>query len=54
MRKAIALAGGLTERASENKIYVIREKDIQKNKINVTLDDVIFPGDVITINEGFF
>ena len=60
VERAISIAGGLTERASKNRIYVVRDKaaeevvtqSIQKEKAK--LSDVVRPGDVITIEQGFF
>jgi len=52
--KAITLAGGLTERASESNIYVVRATDASESKIKVQLNDKIFPGDVLSIDESFF
>ena len=54
VRKAIILAGGLSERASESKIYIIRATNLGQGKIKVTMDDYIYPGDVLTIDESFF
>lgn len=52
--KAITLAGGLTERASESSIYVIRATDPNENRIKLTLNDKVFAGDILTIEESFF
>lgn len=53
LRKAVALAGGFTERASRNKIYVIR--DIQsEDRTLIKLDEDVFPGDIITVEQSFF
>ena len=52
--KAITLAGGLTERASESSIYVVRATDSTESKIKVQLNDKVFPGDVLSIEESFF
>jgi protein involved in polysaccharide export with SLBB domain len=54
VRKAAALAGGLQERASLKKIFVIRGDDPKMKPERVGLDTRIFPGDVITIEESFF
>lgn len=54
VRRAIALAGGLTERASERRITVIREIDPQKIPRKITMEDQVMPGDTITIDQGFF
>ena len=53
VQKAIVLAGGLTERASESKISLITEKSPNETR-RVTLDHRVSPGDVITVGESFF
>jgi protein involved in polysaccharide export with SLBB domain len=52
--KAIALAGGKTERGSEDKVYVVRATDKNNKKIKISLNDSIYPGDIITIEQSFF
>lgn len=54
LRRAAALAGGLTERASENRITIIREQDPARKPVPATLDTPINPGDTVTIDQGFF
>ena len=54
VRKAIALAGGLTERASRKKIYLTRANDESSQELKVTMDQEIASGDVIQIKESFF
>jgi polysaccharide export outer membrane protein len=54
VRKAIALAGGLTERASKKKIYLTRTNDNEKKEVKVAMDAKIQSGDVILIKESFF
>jgi len=54
VRKAIALAGGLTERASKKKIYITRATDKTQQEIKVTMDEKVSSGDVILIKESFF
>lgn len=54
VRRAVALAGGLTERASENRITIIRDKDAGRTPQKATLDTELEPGDTITIDQGFF
>lgn len=54
LRRAVALAGGLTERASENRITIIRDKDPSREPQKATLDTELQPGDTITIDQGFF
>lgn len=54
LRRAVALAGGLTERASQNRITIIRDQDPQRKPQQATLDTLVMPGDTITIDQGFF
>lgn len=54
VRKAISLAGGFKERASKEKIFIIREGSIEKNPVKITLDEKVSPGDIITVEESFF
>lgn len=54
VRKAISLAGGLTPRASQTKIFVIHEADPTGRARQVTLDTVLRPGDILTIEQSFF
>ena len=52
--KAVAVAGGFTERASKEKIFVIRDKDKNAKPVKVSLDTPVLPGDIITVEESFF
>lgn len=54
LRKAVSVAGGLTERASEKKIYVIRESDPSKQRQLIGMDDVVNAGDTVTVEQSFF
>ncbi|WP_330927158.1 polysaccharide biosynthesis/export family protein [Candidatus Sororendozoicomonas aggregata] len=54
LQKAIALAGGFTERASRKKIQVTREKEGEQQTLWLTLGDEVLPGDIINIKESFF
>lgn len=55
MEKAIALAGGLTDRASKRKMYLQNgESDQKKKRTKVGMGGRVAPGDIITIEEGFF
>jgi polysaccharide export outer membrane protein len=51
--KAVALAGGFSERASKSDIYIVRANKSHK-KIKVSLTTPVYPGDVLTIEESFF
>lgn len=52
--KAVALAGGYTPRASENKISLVRESDPDNPLESVAANTAIRPGDIITVGESFF
>jgi len=54
VRKAISLAGGLTARASVSKIFVIHEDDPSGIPLPASLNDVLRPGDIVTIDQSFF
>jgi polysaccharide biosynthesis/export protein VpsN len=57
VRKALSLAGGMTERASEKRLSVISENDKLKGRSkgrSVRLEDMVGPGDIITVDESFF
>ena len=54
LRKAVSLAGGMTERASEKKIFVIRESDPDKQRKSISMNDPVYPGDIVTVEQGFF
>ena len=55
LAKAVSLAGGLTDRASRKKITLTREIDGEKKSYErIKMSQSIEPGDVITVNEGFF
>lgn len=52
LREATAMAGGLTERASLRRMTIIRIG--VQNPIQASLDIKVNPGDIITIDQGFF
>lgn len=55
LRKAVALAGGFTDRASRSSILVIPEGSNDKNKERkIELEDKIQAGDIITVKQRFF
>jgi len=54
VRKAISIAGGLKERASVNKIFIVRDKDAAHPPTKVDLNAEVAPGDTITVEESFF
>ncbi len=54
VRKAVTLAGGFKERASKEKIFIIRDKERNAKPVKVDLDTPVHPGDIITVEESFF
>jgi len=51
--KAIALAGGLTDRASTRKMFVQKASD-SDGQVRASMSTPIAPGDIVSIQEGFF
>lgn len=54
LEKAIALAGGLTDRASQRKMYIVKAISGDSDQQKAKMQTKIAPGDIITIKEGFF
>jgi protein involved in polysaccharide export with SLBB domain len=54
LRKAIALAGGFTERASKSKINVLSEGAIDGRQRQIGMDVMLNPGDIVTVEQSFF
>lgn len=54
VEKAIALAGGFTERASRSKIELKRGIDAEAMSMRVRLTDPVRPGDIISVPRSFF
>lgn len=52
--KAIALAGGLTDRASQRKMFILKAVSDEQKQKKARMQTKIAPGDIITIKEGFF
>ena len=52
--KAISLAGGFKERASKEKIFIIREADPKQVRERAGLNVLVEPGDIVTVDESFF
>ncbi|GGD54199.1 polysaccharide biosynthesis/export family protein [Lacimicrobium alkaliphilum] len=50
VEQAIAIAGGLTDRASGEKWFIVRDAE----KIKVTAKTPVMPGDVIIVEESIF
>ena len=54
LQKAVALAGGFTERASSDKFFVVTEKQVGADPAQIDINHPVSPGDTITIEESFF
>ncbi|WP_286019562.1 polysaccharide biosynthesis/export family protein [Candidatus Venteria ishoeyi] len=54
IRKAVSIAGGFTDYASENVIGLIQESDKTRKEQKVTQDSKVLPGDIINIKESLF
>ncbi|EXJ10790.1 polysaccharide biosynthesis/export family protein [Nitrincola nitratireducens] len=54
LRQAAAMAGGLTERASQRRMTIIRDGDTSRTPERATMDTPVNPGDIIQIDQGFF
>lgn len=54
LRKAIALAGGFTDRANKKQMLVIADSDASLKEQKVGLDYRVRPGDIITVQDTFF
>ncbi|MGK9065273.1 polysaccharide biosynthesis/export family protein [Stutzerimonas chloritidismutans] len=52
--RAIALAGGLTERASTRRMTIVRSAEGGRTAEKADMDTPVRPGDTINIDEGFF
>ena len=54
LEKTIALAGGFTGRASKKRVRVSRDIDGQQQQGRIRMGDPVYPGDIISVPEGFF
>ena len=54
LRKAIALAGGFTERANKKEVLVISDSDPERLERKVGLEYQVQPGDIFTVRDTFF
>ncbi|MEM7256742.1 MAG: polysaccharide biosynthesis/export family protein [Pseudomonadota bacterium] len=54
VEKTIALAGGFSGRASKKRITVSRDIDGQQQQGRIRMGDPVYPGDIISVPEGFF
>ncbi|RJG47908.1 polysaccharide biosynthesis/export family protein [Motilimonas pumila] len=54
VNKAIALAGGFTERASKSDIILSSSDNPNRKGLSVELSKKIMPGDILTVEQSFF
>lgn len=54
VQRAVAIAGGFTERASRRSITVEKEDDASHTPRYVDLATPLQPGDIVTVEESFF
>jgi protein involved in polysaccharide export with SLBB domain len=54
VHRAITMAGGFTEKASESRTKVLRVVGGREEEISVKLDDLIRPNDIIVVPQRFF
>jgi len=54
VQKAVALAGGFTERAAKEKIMVVHDGAENETPRQLSIGSAVRPGDVLTIEESFF
>ncbi len=52
--QVLSLAGGLTDRGSDNRIRIQRTENGKKVEVSAKLTDVVKPGDTIIVRERFF
>lgn len=52
--KAVAVAGGFKDRASQSHVAIIHENDPTHTRIKADLGTLVAPGDIITVEESFF
>jgi polysaccharide biosynthesis/export protein VpsN len=54
VRKAVSVAGGFKERASQSKITIVRDGDASNTPVKADLNTQVHPGDIVTVGESFF
>ena len=54
VRKAVSIAGGFKERASQSKITIVRDGDPSNTPVKADLNTPVHPGDTVTVGESFF
>ncbi len=54
MRKAVAVAGGYSERAARGQVFVLRDRSSSEKPRPMGLNTLVMPGDIINVEESFF
>jgi len=54
VHKAITMAGGFTEKAAQKRTKVLRVIDGKEEVLEVSLDSLVFPEDIIVVPQRFF
>lgn len=54
IEKAIALAGGFTERASRSRFTLVRASNPSETLTGIRGNERVLPGDIITVDRSFF
>ena len=52
--RSITLAGGFTQLASKRKTQIVRKVDKMEKNIDVKMDDLVMPDDIIVVPESLF
>jgi polysaccharide export outer membrane protein len=52
--QALSLAGGMTDRGSTGRVFIVRTVDGKKKEFKAKLSDTVEPGDTIIVKERFF
>ena len=54
VHKVITMAGGFTDKAAESSTKVLRKVNGQEQSIQVNLDTIILPDDILVVPRSFF
>lgn len=54
LEKAVALAGGFTQRAARKEVVVTREEKGRLQERTMALNESVLPGDIVNVKESFF
>jgi polysaccharide biosynthesis/export protein len=52
--QALSLAGGVTDRGSTGRVFIVRTVDGKKKEFKAKLTDTVEPGDTLIVKERFF